>query len=379
MKTKHLVFLVVVLLVGAGVALYLLKHPLPAHVAAQPASPANSPKAAATRPTRAEPDTPLLKDKYGRFAGMSVEELMRQRPKMHATKSYPPITPEEVEMWQWWHAIDKADPSFEWKMPVEFYGKIVDQRMQPVSDATVMWQISVIGGTHSGSTTSGVDGRFALSGLVGKGITVTLSKIGYRSGNDGRGDFEYAAFHADGFYIPDPNNPVLFHLQKLDNPEPMYLNSLHGHAPDDGTLVQFDLKLGKVVSDRSGDLMLKFTRHERPPSHSTGYTITIEAPPGGGLITSKEEFMYSAPETGYQSTIQVDQQAKQGLQDYSFRVGHEFRFYLRTPDGKYAAVIGNVSQSSNPFAGYDFLVYYNPSGSRNLEFDDKKRLPTPDR
>jgi hypothetical protein len=264
-------------------------------------------------------------------------------------------------------------------MPVEFYGKVLEQREQPVPGATVHWDLTIVGGTQSGEAATQNDGRFVISGQSGKRLGIQIWKKGYQSGNESRGSFEFAAFHEDGFYVPDPDHPVPFHLQKLDNPEPMYQNSLHGDAPDDGKPVRFDLRLGKVVTEGSGDLVLEFTRHERPPSHFTGYTITIEAPSGGGLAVTNDEFMYSAPESGYQPRISIEQKASQGPQDYSFHVAQQFRFYVKTSDGKYAAVSGDVAQYSTPTAGYDFMVYYNPSGSRNLEFDDKKRLPTPDR
>jgi hypothetical protein len=332
----------------------------------------------ADHPANVRTDT-LKGDRFGRFAHMSSEELMRNRPKMHATKSYPPTNPEEVEMWQWWNAIDKIDPSFEWKMPVEFYGKVIDQRGEPVTGATVAWTISVIVGSRAGTTSSEAGGLFSISGLVGKGITVRVSKNGYNAGEGSRGDFEYAAFHEDGFITPDSNNPVIFHLQKLDNPEPMYLNSLNGQIPDNGTPVAFDLRLGKPVLNGSGDIIVKFTRAQSPPSHETGYTLTIQAPSGGGLAPTNDEFMDAAPDLGYQTMIEINQPAKQGPQDNSFQASHDLKFYVKTPDGKYAAVTGSVTQYSTPAAGYNFLVNYNPSGSRNLAVDMKKRLPTPTR
>ncbi len=50
-----------------------------------------------------------------RFAGMSADELMQKRPKFRAARNCPPTTPEEVEMWQWWHAMEKTDDSLEWR------------------------------------------------------------------------------------------------------------------------------------------------------------------------------------------------------------------------------------------------------------------------
>ncbi|MEJ0089789.1 MAG: hypothetical protein WDM80_08610 [Limisphaerales bacterium] len=49
--------------------------------------------------------------------------------------NYPPQTAGEKAMWEWWDAMDKADPQFQWKMPIEFYGKVVDQFGEPVPEA----------------------------------------------------------------------------------------------------------------------------------------------------------------------------------------------------------------------------------------------------
>src|SRR4051812_33637512 len=57
----------------------------------------------------------------------------------HLVKStrYPPVTAQEKAMWEWWRQSTKADPKFEWKMPIEFYGKVVDQSGNNVGDAEI--------------------------------------------------------------------------------------------------------------------------------------------------------------------------------------------------------------------------------------------------
>ena len=57
--------------------------------------------------------------------------------RLFKSTNYPPQTAEEKAQWEWWDAMDKADPDFQWKMPIEFYGKVVDQFGEPVVGATV--------------------------------------------------------------------------------------------------------------------------------------------------------------------------------------------------------------------------------------------------
>ena len=46
-----------------------------------------------------------------------------------------------IHVWEWWKQMKKRDPKFEWKMPVNFYGKVVDQASQPVERANVRFQV----------------------------------------------------------------------------------------------------------------------------------------------------------------------------------------------------------------------------------------------
>lgn len=63
----------------------------------------------------------------------------------------------------------------------------------------------------------------------------------------------------------------------------------------------------------------------------------------------------------------------QALDDMDTHV-QKLRFYLKTPDGKYAAVQGHVAQMGAPEAQVQMTVYYNPSGSLNLEYNEAKGL-----
>ena len=39
--------------------------------------------------------------------------------------------------WQWWNAMKNVDSSSEWKIPINFYGRVVDENGQAVAGATV--------------------------------------------------------------------------------------------------------------------------------------------------------------------------------------------------------------------------------------------------
>ena len=76
--------------------------------------------------------------------------------------------------------MEKQDPRFEWKAPINFYGKVVDQDNQPIAGATVkfVWNDISSAGWSSAESTSDVNGLFSLADKKGKGLSVSVSKMG---------------------------------------------------------------------------------------------------------------------------------------------------------------------------------------------------------
>src|SRR5258708_33478468 len=49
----------------------------------------------------------------------------------------PPLSASEAEKWAWWREMTAKDRFFDLKMPISFYGLVVDEKGQPVSGALV--------------------------------------------------------------------------------------------------------------------------------------------------------------------------------------------------------------------------------------------------
>jgi len=321
------------------------------------------------------PDGRIVADdsRLGPYAGLSAEELWKRKPKMEKSKFYPPETPEEIGRWQWFRAMLKADPVFEAKTPIEFYGKVVDQNGEPVSGAQVDMNWTVVGGNNSKQLKTRNDGLFELTGVEGKFLSLFIYQQGYLPGKQSHGGYEYGDFSNQFFHIPDPNNPVVFTLWKLGDSEPMYLWYLSRDLTVDGRQLWINVKNGK--DGEIGDIGFSVVRHDPNGDASSGYTLNVQVGAGAGIAMSHgEEFMFQAPEVGYEPFIQIEQKPSQGGLDTSFKGTQKLRFYVKTQDGKYAAVDAEIGQYNIPGAGLRVLIYYNPSGSRNLEFDDKKQI-----
>jgi hypothetical protein len=378
MKSKHIWFTIfgIVLLTAASIWWFFRQLPASSPNQIQPltssAPPASKPESNTNVTPQGKNDS---RDQSNPYAGSPADELLKKKPPMFKTQTVPPRTPEEKAMWQWREAMGKADPGYAYKTPIEFYGKVVDQNGQLVAGATVDLEWTGIRGEALDKATkiTGTDGRFVLTGVQGKLLVVRVHKADCISQVSAQGDYDFADFSAHNFYMPDSNNPIVFRVWKLGNPEPMYCWYPGGDFLTDGKPFWVDVKNGRVGI--TGDVAFSVIKNNPEQGRDSGYTLTIQAASGGGITMSGEgEFMFQAPVSGYQSIIRIEQIARRGRSDNDFKTTQNILLYVRTADGKYAAMKARVIQYDSPKANLDTLIFFNPSGSRNLEFDDKKQI-----
>ena len=285
--------------------------------------------------------------------------------------SHQPTNAEEKAIWDWWFYTAKHDADFQWKTPIEFYGRVLDQHQQPVIGARVKVQWSTIGATPERDLLTDSDGKFHITGINGKGISaMVICPPGYTSGQSGYQSFEYSAFWETRFHVPDQAKPVLFRLWRFADTEPMYFWDRLKKMTVDGQKVWFDTKTGKFGP--TGDVAFSTKRGATYAPHQFDWSMTVETAPGGGLALSVDDLMFEAPEGGYQPSWTHELSGKEP----SYTVDKGIRFYLKTSDGKYAAVKADITHMGVPEAEVNVLAYVNPSGSRNLQYDAKKRLPS---
>ena len=261
----------------------------------------------------------------------------------------------------------------EWKTPIRFYGKVVDENGEPVAGAKAhfSWTDLSPEGTSQADVYSNAQGLFSLSGVNGKFTTVDVEKEGYyTSRQKNRSSFEYAEKTDESFYKPDPSSPVIFHLQKKGEAEGMIQRqTLFGFKPD-GSPGYLDLMDGKNRKDRSGDIVVRLTRGPEDEQRHFDCTIVFEAL-SGGLVESEDEFMFLAPETGYQPALQFHW----NKDDPKWQMNLKKKFYIKSREGKiFARVEADIISRYNDQAAINMTYYVNPSGSRNLEYDPAKQI-----
>ncbi|MFT3830619.1 MAG: hypothetical protein QM691_13030 [Opitutaceae bacterium] len=261
--------------------------------------------------------------------------------------------------------------------PIEFYGKVVDQFGVPVPAvdvyASVIYNSGLSAGVEKAQTKTDADGLFAIDGMKGRTLGIGLEKEGYEYGGD-HGPFQFTEMVAESErHHPDPKNPVLFVMFKLQGAEPMlYFERKAFRLKPDGTPIRIDLATGRKVSS-GGDIVVFLNQ----PLDESGkwlphyaWTAQFEA---CGLREGTTKLMYLAPEDGYVGSLTYGEKGDERVQSHQA----EKSFYLKTSDGRFARIRMDVhTQTSDEHqAAVGFTWWLNPKpGSRNLEFDPKTAI-----
>lgn len=264
--------------------------------------------------------------------------------------------------------------------PIEFYGKVIDQRGEPVAGAKVRGGVMVekiwMGGHFVDHyTTTDSSGNFAFRGLRGAEIIIQPSKEGYEFRADLNRNFYYSLIHPDNQrHHPKLAAPEVLTIWKLKGAEPLVHHEINRvGAPVDGAPVTFDLLKGRKTTG-DGDLILTI---ERTPIHIQrgqrfAWKATLEMP-SGGLLKMEDAYPNEAPLDGYETKVVIDMPSTSPhWQSSVFR-----RFYFKSRrDAIYGRMtIDLTADYEPPPTGVTLEAWINPSGSRNLEYDPAKQSP----
>lgn len=203
-------------------------------------------------------------------------------------------------------------------------------------------------------------GLFRLTGLRGALLNITVEKKGYISL---KFEGSWRNVHTS---MLTANNRKTFKIWKLGEPQQLISHHLTRIGiPVDGRPVQFDLFSGKrVYSD--GQLIVRLNRNPRVIPPRTRYDWTLELRiPNGGLVATNDDFMYSAPENGYQETFKYNM--PKDAENWTAAINQQF--YIELDNGKYfgCLVVRLLTIHDTPPLGINLDIVLNPSGSRDLQ------------
>jgi hypothetical protein len=251
-----------------------------------------------------------------------------------------------------------------WQAAIEFYGKVIDESNNPISEAKVSFNWAEIpsrDGNRTAKRTSDGEGLFSLRGAHGPSLSVSVSKEGYYTSRRDNDSPSYGRLGA-GSFSPDPQNPVLFHLRRKGTPEPLVAIKRNFPVPRDGTPVALDLSNGATAPSEVGNVIVRCWTSDQGKHSGEKYdwrcVVTI---PNGGIITMDEEFPFLAPQTEYKPSTEINMPAERN--DWKDDV--ELKFYYRLADGRYGRMIFSMVAGGQHFCMVDSVL--NPNGSRNLE------------
>lgn len=264
----------------------------------------------------------------------------------------------------------RADPLYEFKIPMRFYGKVLDEAEKPIEEANVHFEWNNLTPTNDIErkileTKTDGQGLFSMDGQSGKRLNVTVSKTGYYASKQNPLAFEFADPASGAYYSPDSQNPVAFHLKKKGQ-RTQLITSKNGmrsnvklSIPMDGTPISVDLLHQKAAD--IGPLQVSQTKPTMVPwQRATEWSFKMSIP-DGGFVESHDEFPFEAPEGGYQPTVQLDFHKD----STNWTTGIKSDYYIR---------FGNPSmygllhlETSITDAGAQLTYSINPAGSRNLE------------
>jgi hypothetical protein len=269
----------------------------------------------------------------------------------------------EEAMQAWW-VRREHDKQADWKPPIRFYGRVVDQNMEPVSDAMIHFQWTDLSkqGTSEANALSDANGNFSLSHTRGKNLGVYVTKQGYYTPENVKASaFEFADPGEPNFYEPDPNNPVIFRLRKKGEGAQLVKKALEMVLPGDGNKLNVDLDTGKISP--TGELQIQAWKPWPPrplsPHYDWKVSFTIS---DGGFVEAPTEFAFEAPEAVYSQPFEFNMPATAG-NAWSVSAEKTLYFAFGQPR-KY----GRLHFRTDGASRYVFVDYvFNPSGSKNLE------------
>jgi hypothetical protein len=257
-------------------------------------------------------------------------------------------------------------------VPIEFYGKLEDQFGSPVAGAQIAASIRIYNGVQSTAerltVLSDANGFFQVKSGNGESLGLWPRKEGYTLATTGT-EFKYSYMYAD-HYTPDPNNPTVIKMWKLQGAEPLIgIDQRYKFHYTDAP-VNIDLLTGKIVPI-GGDIKITMSRSPGVVSERTlqDWSVQVEAVDGGLIETSAAEskVTYAAPEGGYQPN---DAFIMSTSAPHKWFGGFDQTFFLQSRHGQVYSKVNfgiSINQQPEDYVWVEFHGVANTNGSRNWE------------
>jgi hypothetical protein len=283
---------------------------------------------------------------------------------------------------------------------IEFYGKVIDQLGKPVADAKVtisIGQVSIMPrfplSLNINTDNTGLFSVTSRDKITATNLSVEqIEKKGYVESCNKWPDI-YISFRKDDpqRHIPDPNNPVIFHMRKMgENPTYLMTNRDFDFDMSSGEeLVRsfIDLKYDWNETHENGDYEKDFLAKHYDikvsaffDKEKSDWTVTFTTSGESGGFVLDDKFLSEAPEAGYKKEFIFIQHLKTREWDgkivantTEFKLKNKYLYVKSREPAIYTRI-----EFTDDYVYADFETFRinaniatNPYGERNLEFNDE--------
>lgn len=260
---------------------------------------------------------------------------------------------------------------------ITFYGKVVDQADRPVDSAEVVGSITyfvpnaakLFGETRAVVVQSDSQGCFKIGGITGRNLYIkNIAREGYefKPVENPVGLYRYGSKHET--YVPDPLNPVTFHVRKKGPGEFMMQErsvDILFMLRHSGKGMGHDFIQQRHISNvekMGGDAGYVFDMKVTATFNAKDSTWEVMLAPGdvnGGLLLS-DQLLYEAPADGYQPEYAFTAERRKAFKaKYIYLKSREPAIFTRIE------IVG-IAADDQKFRLTGQSVT-NPYGERNLE------------
>ncbi len=266
--------------------------------------------------------------------------------------------------------------------------KVIGEDALPIEGAKASIGFECIGKKGNGQKgLTDINGEFTAEGESDGKVSYAADKNGYyktievRWLRNAKGKPE----QKDGKWQPwNPTYEVV--LKKIINPVPMYAKRCNLGLPKMEEKIGFDLEKADWVAPYGKGIvpdLVVFGKLDQRSPRDFDYTLTVSfSNKGDGILPFDAPYEYcselkssqQAPETGYQPEWIQTRSREPGKyetgnsddkRNYYFRVRSKLDEQGNVTQAMYGKIYGDFMQ---------FIYYFNPDGTRNVEFDPKKNL-----
>ena len=250
-------------------------------------------------------------------------------------------------------------------VPIDFFCRVLDQYSTPVVGASLKiyvrhWELTADAMSKPVRMEKQTDaaGNFDVHGVTGDGLSLEkIEKAGYHLSPKAQINYGPSSGTA--------GSPTIIRMWRDGSRESLVGgNKVFGITPD-GRTYTIDLLLGrKIEGEADGDLRVSITRPKGiSPREKYEWFWRIEAVKGG-ILETDDEFMYLAPEVGYESSVSM----RIDPADSSWTPLVRKHLFIRSRDGKiYGRMQVEINAAYGDHGAIELNYTVNPNASRNLQ------------